>query len=292
MVVRSLASSPLGASMNAVVQVDYSNGSQVFGKQMPFGVPVTFDHEGLTVGRYTLYNVVCMSRTHDGLCVLRLDSRYKPLPSRAPEKSDLLFAHDVFCGIGGFSSALNELGMTVVAAVDWNKLAVDAFKLNHQCSVIHADIGIPDTLYQLHELQLAMQCQPMLLGVFPCQPLSQQGSQLREMDSRSQPFLDLLDACFLLNSSGLCLECVPGALSDPFTQHALEVCARLCGFPFPSECCICKACGPAVGLLCWFLWTLALFPSLICLVLPKPLLFVTCFLMRIGQFGILRRNNS
>lgn len=86
------------------------------------------------------------------------------------------------------------------------------------------------TIFQMHLQQNEFGVQPMLAGGFPCQPLSRQGFQLRQQDCRSRVLPALLRAAFWLQVSGVCLECVPEALTDQGTQAVLQEFAKLMGF--------------------------------------------------------------
>ena len=114
------------------------------------------------------------------------------------------------------------LGAQIVSAVDNSSLAAEVFRLNHTCPMIESSICDPSTVHQMFDFQSIKGVQPMLTAGFPCQPLSRQGHQLRETDVRSAVLPGILDAAFLLSSSGLFLECVPEALTDPFTQKLLH----------------------------------------------------------------------
>eukprot|EP00438_Fugacium_kawagutii_P025096 Skav213445 [mRNA] locus=scaffold837:244391:245743:+ [translate_table: standard] len=70
----------------------------------------------------------------------------------------------------------------------------------------------------------------MILAGFPCQPYSKQGSQLGSADDRSNTLDSVLEAGWLLQSSGLVLECVPEAREDPSVQRKLRTFAQARGF--------------------------------------------------------------
>lgn len=136
--------------------------------------------------------------------------------------ADLGFIHDVCCGLGGFSTALEFLGCSVVTAVDFCELAASAYRLNHQHPMLVGDIGSTEVVYQMHQAQNALNRQPVLGTGFPCQPLSRQGAQMRQRDQRSKTLPDVLESAHLLGSVGLFLECVPEAMTDDATQHQIK----------------------------------------------------------------------
>lgn len=132
------------------------------------------------------------------------------------------------CGLGGFSTATCCFPIRTLTAVDWSSLALRAFGLNHQTTILCPDISCADTVYSMHVKQLECGCQPMMTAGIPCQPLSKQGHQKGPEDVRSSTLPAILRAAFLLGSVGLVLECVPEAQSDPTTQRALREYADLC----------------------------------------------------------------
>ena len=149
---------------------------------------------------------------------------------------DVGFVHDVCCGIGGFATALDFLHSAcglpghVLSGVDVCPLAMSAFQLNHAAHPVPGDISCSETVFQMHQKQNEVGCQPLLVGGFPCQPLSRQGFQRRQLDVRSKVLPAVLRAAFWLQVSGVCLECVPEAANDPGTQSALAEFARLMDF--------------------------------------------------------------
>eukprot|EP00435_Cladocopium_sp_Y103_P031561 s1432_g8.t1 len=181
----------------------------------------------------TLYDVRRTGQQVEGAWILSLDFGLPPLPHRPSALSDLGFVHDACCGLGGFSTAFDffhtacDLPGKVVSACDLCSLTMSAYQLNHSSTAWQGDVTLSETVYKMHMLQFEEGVQALLASGFPCQPLSRQGSQQRQNDLRSRVLPALLRAAFWLQSSGLCLECVPEALTDPGTQHALREFAAL-----------------------------------------------------------------
>lgn len=202
------------------------------GKEVPFGTGVAFQHAGVLDSEYvTLYDVRKSNQVVEDHIVLQLDDSSSCLAIYPPKFSDLTYAHDTCAGIGGFSTAFSFLGCRTVTAVDFSSLACKAFGLNFgRPLVLEADLGVPDTICQMHRAQVAEGCHPVLAAGFPCQPLSRQGHGLRQADARSKTLLHVLRAAVWLGSSGILLECVPEAMTDMSTQASLHTFAMRYGF--------------------------------------------------------------
>ena len=69
-----------------------------------------------------------------------------PVPPTAAGPIDVV---DLFCGVGGFSEGARLAGHRVVLAVDGNKNALDAHKLNHPSAVHELAILPAENLVQL-----------------------------------------------------------------------------------------------------------------------------------------------
>ena len=97
-------------------------------------------------------------------------------------RGDRLTCIDLFCGIGGFHVAANNLGLDVVFASDIDEDCRAAYRYNYDLlpagdiTSIHAE-DIPD-----HDI---------LLAGFPCQPFSIIGSKLGTDDPRGTLFLEI-----------------------------------------------------------------------------------------------------
>ena len=73
---------------------------------------------------------------------------------------------DLFCGIGGFHSALSQLGHECVFACDADREAASVYEQNYGISA-HKDIRDCNNLPEFD----------ILCAGFPCQPFSKSGSQ-------------------------------------------------------------------------------------------------------------------
>ena len=225
-----LARVPIEGRCSLVLDVVCQVNDMVFGTQFPGGCAAAFHYAGTMSGRVTIYNVTRTSQVVENAIVVTLDPKFSPMFSRPSKPMDLMFAHDVLCGLGGFTSAFSELGVHTVSAVDSSFLATSVFSLNHDSPCLCADVKAVDAVYQMHAMQHQQDVQPVLSAGIPCQPLSQQGHQKGSLDSRSATLPAVLDMAYLLQSSGLLLECVPEALKDPFVQSQLSKFCQKCGF--------------------------------------------------------------
>ena len=228
---------PVGTNAVVLANFDRSMEDHLIGTEIHSGIPIAFPNVGeIEEGVMTLYNVRRTGAKFHGAWILSSIPGFPPQKHRPPVPTDLGFFHDVCCGLGGFATGLdflhNACGVPghVIAAVDVCPLATSAFQLNHEAFSIHGDICSHDTIFQMHIQQAKAGVQPLLVGGFPCQPLSRQGFQKRQFDDRSRVLPGLLKAAYWLQVSGVCLECVPEALSDASTQEILVEFAKLMNF--------------------------------------------------------------
>ena len=115
-----------------------------------------------------------------------------PVPPTAAGPIDVV---DLFCGVGGFSEGARQAGHRVVLAVDGNKNALDAHKLNHPSAVHELAILPAENLVQLLPSAGAKW---HLHGSPPCTKLSRAGGTNRSAADRADGlflvkwFLDLV----------------------------------------------------------------------------------------------------
>lgn len=110
---------------------------------------------------------------------------------------------DLFCGLGGFRLALEELGAECVFSSDIDKYARDTYKENFG-EYPTGDITVVD--------EKDIPEHDILCAGFPCQPFSIGGKRLGFEDTRGTLFFDVLrilkekrpSAFFLENVAGLC----------------------------------------------------------------------------------------
>ena len=227
---------------------------------------VTFPSQGLTGKRFTLYQVQFPCEKLGESWMIELRPQYPPLVHKPKDVIDVGYAHDVCCGLGGFSCALEVVGSRVLTAVDSSPLALAAFQLNHNSDVLCQDIGSTDTVVAMRKAQINVSCQPLVTAGFPCQPWAKQGSQRGQLDLRSQVLKPIARSVFWLQSSGLLLECVPEAARDPSTQATWRALAHLMDFDLRQKVLHLQSIWPARRSR-WFVlipraWNLPGFPDL------------------------------
>lgn len=143
---------------------------------------------------------------------------------------------ELFAGIGGFATACPAAN--VVAAIDINRSAEKAYRLNH--------------LHPFHVREIESMSDAEFRGFAadfwwmspPCQPYSRRGAQLDTADPRARPFLRLLDAMAACTPDWIGLENVIGfgqsrsfaRLNEMLVQagyhiSTIELCPSQLGWP-------------------------------------------------------------
>ena len=92
----------------------------------------------------------------------------------------------LFSGIGGLDLGFEYAGFDVVWANDFDKYAVEAYKANVNCNIVHGDIRMVKKDIPAHDV---------LVGGFPCQPFSSLGKMEGFDDSqgRGTLFFEIMD---------------------------------------------------------------------------------------------------
>eukprot|EP00435_Cladocopium_sp_Y103_P045090 s956_g12.t2 len=210
-----------------VVNISRSDDLFAFGYETMKGEAIVFAHGGESYDQLiSLYDVNRTGMQHEGHQMIQLNPKFRPLRSPPLEISDMGYVHDVCCGLGGFSTAFEYLGCTVLTAVDSCGLATAAYKLNHPCPVLLGDISSTEVRYQMHQIQNEKLCRPVVAAGFPCQPISRQGMQQGSRDARSLTLKEILKTAHLLCAAGVFLECVPEALTADHIQSQLHLFAK------------------------------------------------------------------
>ncbi|CAK9103232.1 Retrovirus-related Pol polyprotein from type-1 retrotransposable element R2 [Durusdinium trenchii] len=94
---------------------------------------------------------------------------------------------------------------------------------NHYPKVLQGDLASKADVGRFHQAMGGVRSG--LCAGFPCQPFSSMGAQLHFSDPRASVFFRVLDAAYLVQSSYLILECVPGVQGlRPITQALDRFC--------------------------------------------------------------------
>ena len=127
---------------------------------------------------------------------------------------------EICAGIGGISMAAEFLGIQVQAMMDTNQKMVTALQMNGGDQALCGDITNAQDRYRLHVHPAPTR--GILACGFPCQPLSQQGDRLGQLDQRSLPFFAATRTMWEQQMTCLLLECVPAALKASYVQNELQ----------------------------------------------------------------------
>eukprot|EP00435_Cladocopium_sp_Y103_P032649 s829_g8.t1 len=136
---------------------------------------------------------------------------------------DLTTFKEVTSGIGGIGMAGTFLGMRCLGMLDINSMVCETLEANGHFGVIKGDVLSAQDRYCLHQLHDGHR--GWVFSGFPCQPLSSQGDQRGEHDSRTEVFKSMVKLAWEQQAGGLLLECVPAALHAPHVQRELR---KLC----------------------------------------------------------------
>ena len=219
-----------GSRQSLLVRTTGFDDAWVYGVEIPHCQKVAFRNVGKIDEFVTLYDIIVSDQLVRDCQVLDSDDLSSLFSNRPPNKLDFQYAHDVCCGMGGFGTAFVQVGGKIIGAVDSADLAISAYRLNHDTTFVHADVGSFCAVRAMHEAQREHDCQALLCAGFPCQPLSRQGLRRGAADPRSGTLLSILVAARLLNVCALVLECVPEAFHDKHVQQILRSFARSDGF--------------------------------------------------------------
>ncbi|HEU4463182.1 MAG TPA: DNA cytosine methyltransferase [Solirubrobacterales bacterium] len=142
-----------------------------------------------------------------------------------------LTAVDLFCGVGGLSVGLREVGFSVVGAVDVSDLAVEGYRANHPETVVwHQNIRSLSPNRVMEELDLSPGELDLLAGCPPCQGFStmrtlRQGTSVE--DKRNSLVAQFGRYAAALLPRALLMENVPGLEDEPVLDRLVKRLKRL-----------------------------------------------------------------
>jgi len=130
-----------------------------------------------------------------------------------------LNAIELFCGIGGFRVACDNLSIRPVWAND----------INHLSCVVYADAFGPDGLHEgdIREIQGRIPAHDLLTAGFPCQPFSSAGKKLGTRDPRGSLFQEIVKVLSTHSPSYFVLENVKRLLSMENGDHFATILSAL-----------------------------------------------------------------
>ena len=120
-------------------------------------------------------------------------------------------------GIGGFTAACNNLGLTSTLAIDFNRLANLSYQSNFTHCARELDIMTCDAVHAV------VRAGPSIITAgTPCQPFSRGGDNRGFADSRADPMLRVLQLYFWSGAACLVLESVAGITLHADVHYTLE----------------------------------------------------------------------
>jgi DNA (cytosine-5)-methyltransferase 1 len=117
---------------------------------------------------------------------------------------------DLFSGSGGVTQGFKNQGFQTLAAVEWDHIAAETYKINHPDAVMYEkDIRKVKPQELLQRLKLSPGELTVLTACAPCQPFSRQ-TRLSKKDGRTQLILKVLPFVEVFQPKYIMMENVPG----------------------------------------------------------------------------------
>ena len=139
---------------------------------------------------------------------------------------------ELCAGMGGISLGAQAACVNTCLFVDKSELSVEILQTNKGAQVLRGDIMQRCTQRQVHMLSPSF---PVLVSSgFPCQPFSRQGNGLALRDSRSEVLKGVLRTAWLMQCSGIILECVSEVTQHPAILRSVEELAEHLGMRVQS----------------------------------------------------------
>lgn len=118
---------------------------------------------------------------------------------------------DVFCGIGGLTRGMQDVGLRVVAGIDYDKTCDFAFEYNNNAKFLHRDVTTIEAkeiaeLYPKNSLKI-------LVGCAPCQPFSQIPGEREDKEGKWRLLYSFADLIEKVAPSIVSMENVPQLMS-------------------------------------------------------------------------------
>jgi len=161
-------------------------------------------------------------------------------------------AIDIYCGSGAVTEGLKAEGITVLAAVDNDRIACETYRLNHPgVHLVESDIRSLNPAKLSEDLNLKKELD-LLVVCAPCQPFSSQNRKRASDDPRADLIIESLKFVNEFKPNVVFFENVPGiAITGPLSTLRIELAkigyclgepknlnAADCGVPQRRERCI------------------------------------------------------
>ena len=128
---------------------------------------------------------------------------------------------DACAGLGGITQGLEMAGFHRLAFLDYRALMCETFQRNGHVGTMHGDVLDPLSRARLH--YTLFPARRTIASGFPCEPLSSQGDQKGNQDSRSWPFHAVLKLAWEQQCAALVmLENVKAASSAAYIQEGIQ----------------------------------------------------------------------
>lgn len=159
---------------------------------------------------------------------------------------------DLFCGSGAVTEGLKAEGFTVFAALDWDQISCQTYRLNHpEVRLLESDIRLISPTLLRKGMGFAGHLD-LLVVCAPCQPFSSQNRQRSTSDTRANLILESIKfvkvfkprVIFFENVKGIETTSVMNTLRDMLTGVGYSggtpkvIDAAKCGVPQRRERCI------------------------------------------------------
>ena len=218
----------LGQSRDLVVQCHQSQDCWLLHDQWS-GRWFRTEFAGLSEGFWTLYDFVLREPLTERVPMVSTGVTALCLPRAELSMASFQTMREVCAGMGGFSLGAQAVGIKTVAFLDRSPLS-EAKILRNGGQFILADIHDRAAVKQLHCVE--PDSRSLLSVGLPCQSYSVQGSGLGLRDDRGLTLFPVLRAAWILQSSGIIMECVSEILQHVDTMQVLQEFAARAGYQF------------------------------------------------------------
>ncbi len=147
---------------------------------------------------------------------------------------------DLFCGAGGFTEGFTQAGFNVIAGIDNNKEAIEAYKLNHNHKALCRDLrNYHPEHFSLELKSMDIKEIDIIIGGPPCQGFSI-GGKRDITDPRNTLFMEFVKYLDYFKPKAFIMENVIGILSmkNDKKEKVIDIISKVLKVNF--KICICK----------------------------------------------------